>query len=318
MSEWNVWKTARWFSGQKYRTLIVLISAQHSLKRFAVIIWDAPCHHVSPVEAFSRLPFWCVPLVHIVLANTVIIVENSIKTWNLYSDHSIGICIVHHTVKLSSSDQILTPVHYCLLCFLRMMGCEWIFVAVELPSHIWLFATPWLQHGRPPCPSPSPGVCPSSLHWWCHPAISFSDTLFSSCPLSFSSSGIFPVSVLFTSDDQNTEASASTSVLLINIQGWFLFRLTGLVSLLSKGLSGVFSSSTVGRRQFFGILPSLRIYGYIHFFFHSIAYEKLYEWQGTVIQWYMSMIKPSSAYLQTNIIILSAVSLGITLTPCLY
>ena len=193
-----------------------------------------------------------------------------------------------------------------------------IFVAVELPSHIRLSATPWLQHGRPPCPSPSPRVCPSSLHWWCHPAISFSDTLFSSCPQSFSPSGTFPVSVLFTSNDQNTEASASTSVLLMNIQGWFLFRLTGLIPLLSKGLSGVFSSTTVGRRQFFGILPSLQIYGYIHFFFHSIACEKLYEWQGTVIQWRMSMIKPSSAYLQTNIIILSAVSLGITLTSCIY
>ena len=183
MSVWNVWKTARGFSGQKYRTLIVLISVQRSLKRFTVIIWDAPCHHVSPVEAFSRLLFWCAPLVHIVLANAVIIVENFIKTWNLYSDHSVGISIVHQTVKLSSSDPILTPVHFCLLCFLRMIGCEWIYLLLlSCPVISNSLQHHGLQHSRPPCPSPSPGVCPSSLHWWCHPAISFSDTLFPSCP----------------------------------------------------------------------------------------------------------------------------------------
>ena len=112
-----------------------------------------------------------------------------------------------------------------------------------------------LQHTRPPCPSPSPEVCPSSppLHWWCHPAISFSDTLFF-CPHSFPASGTFPMSRLFVPDDQNTRASASGSVLPTSIQGWFLLRLTGLISLLSKGLSGVFSSTTVRRHQFFGIL----------------------------------------------------------------
>ena len=85
-----------------------------------------------------------------------------------------------------------------------------------------------LQHVRPPCPSPSPQVCPSScpLHRWCHPAL-----------------GIFPVSLLFTSDDQNTGASASASVLPMSIQGWFPLSLTGLISLLSKGLLGVFSST---------------------------------------------------------------------------
>ena len=76
-----------------------------------------------------------------------------------------------------------------------------------------------LQHTRPPYPSPTPGVCPSScsLHLWCHPVISSSDALFSFCPLSFSASGTFPMSHLFTSDAQNTVASASTLVLLVNI-----------------------------------------------------------------------------------------------------
>ena len=97
-----------------------------------------------------------------------------------------------------------------------------------------------------PYPSPSPGVCPSScsLHQWCCPAVSSSDTLFSFCPWSFPASGSFPVSQPFASNDQNTGASASASILPVNIQGWSPLRLTGLISLLSKGLSGVFSSSS--------------------------------------------------------------------------
>ena len=90
-----------------------------------------------------------------------------------------------------------------------------------------------LQHARPPHPSPSPGVCPSScpLHRWCHPAISSSDALFSFCPRSFPASGCFPMSWLFASDDQNTGALASASVLPVNNQGWSPLRLTGLISL---------------------------------------------------------------------------------------
>ena len=110
-----------------------------------------------------------------------------------------------------------------------------------------------LKHARPPCPSPSPGVCPSSfsLHQWCHPAVSFSDALFSFCPQSFPGSGTFPINWLFTSDDQNTGASASASVIPVNIQGWFPLGWTGLISLLPEKLSRVFSYTTVQRHQFF-------------------------------------------------------------------
>ena len=115
-----------------------------------------------------------------------------------------------------------------------------------------------LQHTRPLCPSPSPQICPIScpLHRWCHPAISSSDTLFSFCPQSFPASGTFPMSWLFTSDDQNTGVSASESELSTSIQSWFPLRLTFSIS-LSKGLSGVFSSTTIQRHQFFGAPPSL-------------------------------------------------------------
>ena len=114
-----------------------------------------------------------------------------------------------------------------------------------------------LQHSRSPYPSSSPRICPNPcpLYWGCCPAISSSDTLFFFCPQSFPESGTFPVSQLFKSDDQNTGALASASVLPTSIQ-YFLLRLTDLISLLSEGLS-VFSSTTVWRHQFFGALPSL-------------------------------------------------------------
>ena len=99
-----------------------------------------------------------------------------------------------------------------------------------------------LHHARCPWPLPSPKVCPSlcSLLWWCPPAISSSDAFFSFCPQSFPASGTFPLSQLFASDDQNTRASSSATVLPMKSQGWFPIRLTGLIFLLSKGLSRVF------------------------------------------------------------------------------
>ena len=102
-----------------------------------------------------------------------------------------------------------------------------------------------LQHARPPCPSPTSRVysnsCPFSQ--WCHPSISSSVVPFSSRFQSFPASGSFPMSRLFTSDGQSIGASGSASVLPMIIQGWFPLGLTGLISLLSKGLSRVFFSS---------------------------------------------------------------------------
>ena len=119
-----------------------------------------------------------------------------------------------------------------------------------------------LQHVRFLCLSLSPGVCSNScpLSQWCHPTISFSAALFSSCPQSFQTSGSFPMSQLFTSGGQIIEASVSASALAMNIQGWL--GLTGLISLQSKGLSRVFSSTTIRRHQFIGTQPSLRSNSY--------------------------------------------------------
>ena len=119
-------------------------------------------------------------------------------------------------------------------------------VVVQLPSHVWLFATPWTAACQVSLSLTISWICSSScpLHQWCCPSISFSDTLFSFCPQSFPASATFPMRQLFTSDDPNTEVSALISVLPMSIQGWFPLRLTleifGLMSSLSKGLS-VFS-----------------------------------------------------------------------------
>ena len=106
-----------------------------------------------------------------------------------------------------------------------------------------------LQHARSPCPSLFPRVSSNScpLSQWCYPTMSSSVAPFSS--QSFPESESFPVSRLFASGGQSTETSASTSVLSMNIQGWFPSGLTGLISLLSKGLSRVFSSITVWKHH---------------------------------------------------------------------
>ena len=114
-----------------------------------------------------------------------------------------------------------------------------------------------LQHARLPCPSPTPGVSSDSrpLSQWYHPTISSSVSLFSSCPQSVPESGSFRMSRLFTSSDQSIGASAS--VLPMNVQGWFPLGLNSLISLLSKGLSRVFFSTTIQKNQFFDTQPSL-------------------------------------------------------------
>ena len=114
---------------------------------------------------------------------------------------------------------------------------------------------------RLPCPLPSPGFCPSScpLHWCCHPTISSSVTLFSSCLQSFPASGSFPMSQLFASGGQSIEASASAEVPLNNeYSGLLSFKIDWFDLFAVQGFSRVFSSTTVQKHQFFGTLPSLQ------------------------------------------------------------
>ena len=117
-----------------------------------------------------------------------------------------------------------------------------------------------LQCARLPCASLYPRVCSNScpLSWWCCLTISSSAALFSFCLTFFPASGSFPMSQLFASGGQSIGTSASLSVLLMNNQGWFPWGWTGLIFLQSKGLSRVFSSTTIQKHHFFGTQPSFK------------------------------------------------------------
>ena len=149
----------------------------------------------------------------------------------------------------------------------------------SLRPHEW-------QHARPPCPSPTPRVHPNPcpLSQWCHAPISSSVVPFSSCPQSFPASGSFPVSQFFTSGGQSIAVSASTSILPMNTQDWFPLGWTGWTSLQSKGLSRVFSNTTVQKHQFFGAQLSLQSNSHIH----TWPLEKPYPWlDGPLLAWYI-------------------------------
>ena len=122
------------------------------------------------------------------------------------------------------------------------------------------------QHARPPCPSPTPGVHTNScaLSRWCHPTISSSVVPFSSCPQSLPASWSFPMSQLFTWGGQSIGVSAPASVLPMNLQDWSPLGWTGWISLQSKGLSRVFSNTTVQKHQFFSAQLSSQSNSHIH------------------------------------------------------
>ena len=136
-------------------------------------------------------------------------------------------------------------------CWITLLNCtdcpEWtvFIVVIQLPSCVRLFETPWTAAHQA---SPSPRDCSHSypLSQWYHPTISFSVVPFSSCLQSFPASRSFQMSWLFASGGQSIGTSAS--LLPTNIQGWFPLGLTGLISLQSKGLSRVFSSTTVWKK----------------------------------------------------------------------
>ena len=111
-----------------------------------------------------------------------------------------------------------------------------------------------LQQARLPCPSPTPGAYSNScpVNWWCHPTILSSAVPFSCCLQSFPESWSFPMSQFFESGSQSIGVTASASVLPMNIQDWFPLGWSGWISLQSKGLSTVFSNTTVQKHQFFG------------------------------------------------------------------
>ena len=153
----------------------------------------------------------------------------------------------------SNTPQWKTDTHTSL--GLAWSSCCSLFGLWVVPTSLWPHG---LQHARLPCPSLSPRVCSNTcpLSWWYYLTISSFAALFSFCLQSFPAAGSFPMSQPFTSGGQSIRASASASILPMNIQGWLPLEWTGLISLLSKRLSRVFSS-TIGKHEFFGAQPSL-------------------------------------------------------------
>ena len=147
-----------------------------------------------------------------------------------------------------------------------------------------------LQHTKFLCPLLFPGICSNScsLSQWCHPTISSSVAPFSFYPQSFPASGSFPVTQLFPSGGQSIRASASASVLLMNIQGWFPLGMTRWISLLSKGLSRVLSSTTTQKHQFYGTQLSLWSNSHIR----TWLLEKLKIWLNGPLsaKWYLCFL----------------------------
>ena len=208
----------------------------------------------------------------------------SIQTWDL------GIWAAHPLGKLVSSLFTSVPLSCSLLSLMlslgsadshskgpskRLMSQFYLFPFLFLPYCLaWVQPTVKLlscsvmsdslqphilQHPRPPCPSPAPGACSNSCpsSQWCHPTVSSSVIPFSSCLQSFPASGSFPMSQFFASGGRSIGVSASASVLSMNIQDWFPLGWTSWISLQSKGLSRVFSNTTVQNHQFFGVQLSL-------------------------------------------------------------
>ena len=150
--------------------------------------------------------------------------------------------------------------------FITLEKTPYTFSSIQLLSHVQLFVTLWTAAHQASLPITNARACSNSCpsSQWCHPTISSSFVLFSSCFQSFPASGSFPMSQFFASGGQSIGVSASASVLPMNIQDWFPLGLTGLISLQSKGLSRVFSNTTVQKHQFFGAQLSSQSNSHIH------------------------------------------------------
>ena len=186
-----------------------------------------------------------------------------------------GMIHIHH---LDCGDGCIHTIENCTLSicivyYMSIISLKWLrkkytlnFSSVQSLSHIWLFATPWITARQASLFITSPRVHsdsrPSSP--WCHPAIASSVVHFSSCPQSLPASESFPMSQLFTWGGQSTRVSALSSFLPKKSQDWSLSEWTGWISLQSKGLSRVFSNTTVQKHQSFGAQPSSQSNSHIH------------------------------------------------------
>ena len=227
-----------WFSNSPFRYLF---------KGKIPLIWRNTYSSLLIAAVFTIVRIWNQP--------TCPSMEEWIKMM-LYTQRHMG---VHtHTVKLcrpKNEGNIPICEKWMELASILLNEIKH-FSSVQFSRSV-VYDSSWphgLQHTRLPCPLPTPRACSNScpLSWWHHPMSSSSNIAFSFYLQSFPASGSFPVSQFFTSGGQSIGVSISASVLPMNIQDWCPLRSTGLISLLSKGLSRVFSSITVQKHQFFG------------------------------------------------------------------
>ena len=197
-------------------------------------------HNVSDLSTMTP-PFWVAP-----------------RAWLSFIELDKAVVLVWLDWLVSCEYGFSVSALWCPLATLTVL--------LQLLSHVQVFATPWTaacQASLSITNSQScSNACPSRQ--WCHPTISSSVVPFSSCLQSFTASGSFTMSQFFASGGQSIRASASASVLPVNIQDWFLLGWTGCISLQSKVLSRVFSSTTVQKHQFFGAQLSLYPNSHIH------------------------------------------------------
>ena len=154
------------------------------------------------------------------------------------------------------------------------------------------------QYTRPSCPSPTPRVHPNPcpLSRWCHPTISSSVIRFSSCPQSFPASGSFPMSQLFASGGQSIGVSASALVFPMNTQDWPPLGWTGWISLQSKGLSRVFSNTTVQKHQFFSSILQLNTTLFSIYLTASKLEQKLSNQESYLTTMFQFFTKPGRIF----------------------
>ena len=199
------------------------------------------------IYVFPLLIMTNIRIVHILAIHTQLITER-------YVWECISTCAYPQFLSLSKCDDFEYICNFRAL--ISLTGKAWLkfqffqFSRSVMPDSLWPHG---LEHARLPYWSQTPRACLNSylLHWWCHLVISSSVIPFSSCLQSFPASGSFQMSQFFMSGNQSIGASASASVLPINIQGWFPLGWTGWISPQSKGLSRVFSNTTVQKHQFF-------------------------------------------------------------------
>ena len=183
-----------------------------------------------------------------------------VTPWTAACQSSLSFTVCWSLLRLLSTESMV-PSNHLMFCLIYSSWRSWCDSSAQFSCSVMSdsLQPQRLQHARLPCPSPTSGACSNScpLSRWCQPTISSSVIPFSSRLQSFLASESFPLSQFFASGGQSIRVSASASVLPMTIQDWSPLGWTGWISLQSKGLSRVFSNTTVQKHQFFGIQLSL-------------------------------------------------------------